>query len=180
MTTQTTGKRLQTKARVARVLSKAKIVNLGPTKLTILGRGNPFTREDGTAVRIFNVLAFRDVDDAKYASEQWKAGAKLEAAGKLEQAHDLYIEALNTLMSFSVLEANATSFEAAYQINGMVELVKTKAGTETVGINNPRPIPVTETGADVAAFFAEEAAEIPATTANAITNPGGKRRRVTA
>jgi len=94
--------RTLTSAKVAATLSQAGIPALGANKLTMLSReGNQYTREDGTAIRIFNLLAFRSADEQAEAVAQWKEGTKLEKAGDIEGAQEHFKAAYNQLMSFS-------------------------------------------------------------------------------
>lgn len=154
--------------KVGTTLSKAVIAPHGATTLTINGRGNDFVRKDSTLVTIFNVLAFATLDDAKYASEEWAAGKKLEAAKDIDGAQEHYKNALNSMMSFSVLKANAPAFQSAYQINAVVEQVAAgeesrKAGgpATTLGINNPRPVAIVATGTSAASLFSKPTEAAP-------------------
>lgn len=186
MNTQTSAQRQLTSARVQTLLSKAKIASIGTAKLDIVRRGggntgNSFTRANGTEIHIFNVLAFKDHNDAKYASDQWKEGTKLEKANDLDGAQDFYKEALNSLMSFSVLKANAADFQAAYQIIGRIEMVPASkalqdAGTPTVlGINSPSPVVVNELTATAASLF--EAEPAPDTNTASMAKAGRRARK---
>lgn len=126
----------------------------------MVGRGNTFTRpDDGTVVRIFNVQAFASQEDAKAAAEEFQRGLKLEKAQDLNGAQQHYKNALNKMMNFSVLEENAASFENGYQINGRVEMVATRDGGQKLGINNPRPVEVVASGANVGHMFQLEDVE---------------------
>lgn len=182
MNTQTTAQRQLTGQRVSTLLSKAVIAPHGATTLSIVGRGNPFTRENGTEIVIFNVQAFPNIEGAKYASEEWKKGLAKEKANDLDGAQDHYKEALNSMMSFSVLKDNATAFSSVYEINAKVEQVPASkelqdAGTKTVlGINNPRPVAITATGTSAASLF-ELPADAPATTGGGMAGAGRRARK---
>jgi hypothetical protein len=139
--------------RVAAILKAAIIPLLGPNKLSIVGRGNPHVREDGTAVRIFNVQAFGSLEDATEAKQHFDAGYAIEKSGDIAGAQEHYKNALNKLMSFSVLEQNAADFSASYQVTGRVEEVETRAGGTKLGINNPRAVIVGTSGASVSHMF---------------------------
>lgn len=175
-----TTQRTLTSAGTARVLGKAGIPATGANKLKVLSTtGSKFIRDNGTAIRIFNVQAFRSKEDADYASTEWKEGTKLEKAGDIEGAQEHFRNALNSLMSFSVLEDNATAFEGIFEVACMVEVVPASAalkaqGIEHVlGINSPRPVTVTANVTAVGAdLFTYE--EKPATT------PARTRSRVAA
>jgi len=136
--------------------------------------GNQYTREDGTAIRIFNLLAFRSADEQAEAVAQWKEGTKLEKAGDIEGAQEHFKAAYNQLMSFSVLEENAAAFIGTFEVAGIVENVPaSKAlqaqGVKTViGFNRPRPVAVVSNVTSSAGLFVEE---VPATT----TVPARKR-----
>ena len=141
--------RTLTGARVAALLSKAGIPALGANKLPMLSRtGNTYVREDGTAIRIFNVLAFRNTKEQADAVASWKSGLALENAGDINGAQEHYKAAYNHLMSFSVLESNAPDYEGIFEVAGIVENVPASAalqaaGTKTViGFNRPRPVAV--------------------------------------
>lgn len=154
--TQNTTQRTLTSSGVARLLSKAGIPQLGSNKLTVVSRRNPetgkygntFAREDGTLIRIFNVLAFRSIEEATEASASWKEGTRLEKAGDIEGAQPHFRNALNKMMSFSVLEQNADAYEGAYEVTGIIEAVPAgqalqDKGTMTVlGFNQVRPVAV--------------------------------------
>lgn len=169
-----------TGARVQRTLAKAIIPNKGANKLSITGRGNDFVRENGTAVRIYNLAAFATHEDAKYAAEEWKLGLALEKAADLDGAQEHYKAALNSTMSFSVLAENASDFNSAYEINCVVEDVPASEamqnrGIKTVlGIQNPRPITVVTNGTSAASMFTDD---VPAATvpAKATTTPTRRR-----
>lgn len=157
---QTQARRPMTAARVAAILAAAIIPTEGANKLSIVGRGNAFTREDGTQVRIFNVQAFANQQDAREAAERFHQGNKLEKSGDIDGAQEHYKAALNKLMSFSVLERNASDFESTYQILGKVEPVETRDGGTKLGINNPRPVAVSTSGSSVASMFTLPAEEL--------------------
>lgn len=142
-----------TAQRVAGILSACIIPDQGPNKLTLVGRGNTFPREDGTVVRIFNVQAFASVQDAQAAAAEFQLGLRQEKGGDLNGAQAHYKAALNKMMNFSVLEENAADFEAGFQINGRVEMVPTRDGGQKLGINNPRPVEVVASGAGVGHMF---------------------------
>jgi hypothetical protein len=142
-----------TKTRVAQLLAGCIIPTRGSNKLPIVGRGNPFTREDGTQVRIFNVQAFGSQADADEAAKHFKAGVALENSGDIDAAQEPYKAAMNKMMSFSVLEQNAPAFASAYQIIGLVEDVETRDGGKKLGINNPRPVAVETSGTNTAHLF---------------------------
>lgn len=179
-------------ANVKRSLSRAIIPNKGPNKLHMGtggtgARGNLFIREDGTAVVIFNVNAFPDHDTAKYAADEWKLGSALEEAGDLDGAQVHYKNALNQTMSFSVLEANAGDYRSAYEIACIVEDVPTgeatrlAGGPETVlGIQNPRPIAISTSGASAASLFDEPVEEETKTPVAKAVVTGSRRNRATA
>lgn len=153
MEQRTSSTRSLTAARVAVILSACIIPVEGPNKLPIVGRGNPHTREDGTAVRIFNVQAFASAEDAQKAAEFFQQGQAIEKSGDIEGAQQAFKDALNMMMSFSVLEQNAADFASAYQILGKIEQVPTRDGGTKLGINNPRPVAVATTGASTAHLF---------------------------
>lgn len=163
---------------VQRTLAAAGIPNLGPNKLTKVGRGNQHLREnkDGTTtlVTIFNVQAFRSKEDADAAAKEWKIGTKLEKAGKLDEAQEHYKDAMNNLMSFSVLSENASDFEEAYEVAVMVENVENREGKIVLGLNRPRPVAVEKSITSVANLFVEEE-DKPATPAPATTTSRGRR-----
>lgn len=171
--------RLLSGAKVATSLGKAGIPARGANKLTKLSReGNRHVREGregNTAVRIFNVLAFRGVKEQEAAVAAWKAGMKLEKAGDLEGAQPHYREAYNQLMSFSVLEENAAAFTNAFEVTGIIEDVP--AGTDlqatgiktVLGFNRPTAIAITTNITSSAAMFVED--EEPDT----ITAPKNKK-----
>jgi hypothetical protein len=167
---QTRTARQLTGARVQTILAKAVIAPSGPTRLAINGRGNDFVRDNGTGVRIFNVLAFRDIKDATSAKTEWLAGLKKEKANDLDGAQEHYKGALNHLMSFSVLKENSAPFMEAYEINCVVEQVPASkelqdAGTKTVlGINQPRAVAVVNTGTSAASIFTDDVAPTATTT----------------
>lgn len=158
---QTSARRQMTALRVAQILGAAIIPTEGANKLSVVGRGNPFTREDGTQVRIFNVQAFANLADAQAAQKSFLEGHKLEKSGDLNAAQEHYKAALNKMMSFSVLERNAHAFESTYDIIGRVEYVDTREGGKRLGINNPRPVAVEASGSSTAALF-----ELPADVSN--------------
>jgi hypothetical protein len=143
-----------TAQRVAEILKAAIIPTKGANKLSIVGRGNAHTREDGTQVAIFNVQAFASQKDAEEAAGYWKQGAQLEKSGDLDGAQDHYKKALNKMMSFSVLSGNAEDFSAAYEVNCVVEDVATREGGTKLGINRPRPVSVERAGQSTAHLFA--------------------------
>lgn len=151
----TSGRRSLTAQRVKAILQACILPLLGVNRLAIVGRGNPFTRENGTQVRIFNVQAFANHEAAQAAANFWKEGAKLETAGDIEGAQGLYKKALNQMMSFSVLEENAAPYENTYEVNVKVEEVDSKNSPtgKTLGLNNPRPVQVEARGASAAALF---------------------------
>lgn len=160
-------RRLLTSARVAQVLGKAGIPARGANKLIKVSRtGNMHVRvnqdQSSTAVRIFNVQAFRGTAEQAAAVAAWKEGTKLEKANDLEGAQEYYKEAYNQLMSFSVLEENAAEFAEAFEVSGIVEDVPAGAdlqlaGTKTVlGFNRPRPVAVTTNMSSSAAMFVED------------------------
>lgn len=165
--------RTLTSANVAATLSKAGIPALGANKLTMLSRtGNQYTREsDGTATRIFNVLAFRDKTAQDAAVTAWKAGTSLEKANDIEGAQEHYKAAYNKLMSFSVLEENAPAFENLFEVAGIIESVPAgkelqAAGTLTViGFNRPRPVAVVSNMTSSAALFVIEEPDTTPVTA---------------
>lgn len=166
----TKAQRVITAASCAALLAQAGIPAHGPNKLPLLSReGNRFTREDGTQVRIFNVLAFATTADAIAASNHWKAGAALEKADDVEGAQVEFKAAYNQLMSFSVLEANADAFAGNYEVVGIVEDVPASKANQAngiltvVGFNRPRPVAVTSNISKPAgALFTME--EAPAAT----------------
>lgn len=153
-----------TAARVAGILAASIIPTQGANKLSIVGQGNPFTREDGTQVRIFNVQAFASLADAQAAQASFLEGHKLEKSGDVEGAQKHFKAALNNMMSFSVLERNAAAFEGTYQILGKVELVEARDGSKKLGINNPRPVVIEASGTSVSTMFElpSDAIETPA------------------
>lgn len=160
--------RTLTSAKVAATLSKAGIPALGANKLTMLSReGNRFIREDGTAIRIFNVLAFRGITEQNAAVAAWKQGAKLEKAGDVEGAQDHFKAAYNQLMSFSVLEDNASQFEGLFEVAGIIEHVPAGAdlqlaGIKTVlGFNRPRPVAITSNVTVTAGLFEVDTEDAP-------------------
>ena len=165
---QTQTQRLFTAENTARLLAKAGVPSLGPNKLNIIGRGNDYVREDGQIVTIFNVLAFRTMDDAKAAAAKWKEGKELEDAGDQEGAHELYQQARNMLMSFSVPKANADGFRSALQVIGNIEEVEASEKAKAAGINtaivlnNARPVAIVENTASVSNLFKADEEEAPA------------------
>lgn len=179
MNTQTTAQRPLTSARVSTLLGKAKIAKIGTAKLDIVRRaggntGNGFTRENGTAVHIFNVLAFATVADAQYASEEWKKGTAKEKAGDVDGAQVHFKEALNSLMSFSVLAANAPDYQAAHQITARIEMVPAGKASqdagikEVLGINSPSPVAIGELTETAASLF-----ELPVEAETPVAPPAG-------
>lgn len=186
---QPQARRSMTAARVAAILAAAIIPTEGANKLSVVGRGNPFTREDGTQVRIFNVQAFASHADAQEAAKSFQEGLKLEKSGDVTGAQVHFKAALNKMMSFSVLERNAEAFEGTYQIIGKVEWVEGQNG-KRLGINNPRPVAVEASGSSVANLFelpveaaqqtpegAELSEEAKAALANAGTGSGTGERK---
>lgn len=168
-----------TGARAGRSLGSFRIATqMGATKAGLIGRGNSFVREDGTAVRIFNVSLFPNADAAQAASVEYKAGLKAELANDAQAAHDHYIAALNKGMSFSVLEANAAAYENAYEVAVKVETVTNKSGQNVIVLNQPKPIAVSDTTTAVATDMfviptapATPAASAPATGSNKPAKP---------
>lgn len=170
--------RTLTSATVAATLSKAGIPALGSNKLQLLSRvtankpyaGTKFTREDGTQVRIMNVLAFRDKTAQDAAVASWKQGSALEKAGDIESAQEHYKAAYNNLMSFSVLEENASAFEGVHEVTGYVELVPAgkdlqAAGIKSViGFNRPAPVAIVSNMTSSASAFVIEEEAAPAKT----------------
>jgi hypothetical protein len=155
---------------VKNILAKAKVVTTGAQKLPVLSRtGNPYTREDEneTRIRIFNLQAFRSKEDAKAASEAWLKGHKLELKGDLEGAQEHYKDAMNALMSFSVLEENAAQFENLFEVSGIVEEVPTSQETQdaggpltTLSLNRVKPVAIASgLGESVASLFEEPVEE---------------------
>lgn len=142
---RTTTKRALTSKRVVAILGKAGIAKIGATQVDLVGPGNPYTREDGTAIVIRNVAMFRSAADAKAASDAWIEGHKLELSGDIEGAQEHFIAALNKLMSFSVLADNAPAFDGIYSATVKVEEVENRAGETVLGINYPRPVAVANT-----------------------------------
>lgn len=176
MDTQTR-KRVLTSDGVATTLGKALIAPSGASILELSGRGNEFTREsNGTKVVIFNVLAFATMDAAKTAQAHWQKGSALEAAKDIDGAQEHFRNALNEMMSFSVLEENAPDFRGVYEVACVVEQVQAgaesqKAGIKTVlGINKPRPIAIKRTGSSAAALFSKA----PATNGAGETKTNGQ------
>jgi hypothetical protein len=172
-----TNNRLLTSAKVALVLAKAGIPALGANKLPVLSRtGNQFVRKDGTAIRIFNVLAFRSIDEQNQAVASWKEGTRIEKSGDAEGAQAHFKAAYNMLMSFSVLEENAAAYENAYEVTARVEEVPAGAelqatGVNTViGLNNVRPVAVSSNIATRENLFVYEEPK----TAKAKTVKGAK------
>lgn len=175
----TGSKRQLTSDRVAQILKLAIIPALGANKLDVIGQGNPYIRDNGTAVRIFNVQAFASNEDAEAAGAHWNEGTDLEEAGDIAAAQEHYKEALNQLMSFSVLEENAAPFVGTLQVQGRVEEVEKRDGTMTLGFNNVRPVQVVTSGANRASLFVrkpkeEEKEELPATDIKATAKAGAK------
>jgi hypothetical protein len=170
MNTQNAQRKL-TWTRILRTLQLAVIALAGATKFRIVGRGNPYVREDGTAIHIFNVAAFRSPEDAKEAAESYKQGKKLELAGDVDGAHEHFRAALNKMMSFSVLAQNASDYQGAFEVACIVELVENQKGEKVLGINQPRPVAVQAQGASAANLFEDDEEEIveetPATKAKA-------------
>lgn len=174
--------RLMTSDRVAKVLSQAGIPALGPNKLPLLSRtGNQHVRTDGTHIRIFNILAFRSVEDQQAAIASWKQGTKLEKSGDLEGAQEYYSAAYNKLMSFSVLEENAADFEGLFEVAGVIEVVPTSEATQeaggpenVLGFNRPRPVAIQTNVANVntALWTLEEEEEAPATKTTSKSGKG--------
>ncbi len=143
---QTKSARQMTSQRVQATLSAAGIPALGDNKFSKIGRGNPFIREDGTAIKIYNLQAFRTVEDKQAAKDAWLKGHKIEKAGDLDGAQEHYKTAMNKLMSFSVLLENAPDFDNCYSITGKVTMVPSREDENVLvlGINQPRPVAVTE------------------------------------
>lgn len=161
---------------VQRTLSNSIIAPLGPTRLTKNGRGNLFVREGGTRVMIFNVLAFRNMEEANAAKVAWLAGKKLELAGDKPGAQDHYKKALNHLMSFSVLEQNAADYQSVYEISAIAEIVKNTEGKEVLALNQPRPIAVGITGSSAASIFADDAPVLTAAEKKAAEKKAAKEK----
>lgn len=174
---------------VQRLLSQAVIGPSGTTKLAIVKRGggntgNEFTRTDGTVVYIFNVLAFSDKATADAAAASWKLGMALEAKNDLDGAQEHYKNALNSLMSFSVLKAFASAFQSAYEIACKIEMVPTGEETQkaggpktTLGIQNPSPIAIAVTGTSAASLFSVDDKPTTGATSNSGQSPALKNRR---
>jgi len=166
----TKNQRILIGANVLNVLARTVIVSLGATKLNIEGTGQPFTREDGTAIHIFNVNAFSSVEAAKAAMESWKLGAKLEKAGDSDGAQEHLRKALNGRMSFSVLAENAAPFTSAYELTCFVEDIKNAEGKIVRVINKPRAVAVVANNSTAASIFTIAAAP-------KATKPAGTRKK---
>jgi hypothetical protein len=141
--------------RVQAILRACLIPQQGVNKLAVIGRGNSYRRDNGTQVRIFNVQAFASAGDAQESANHWIEGTKLENAGDIAGAQEHYKNALNKMMSFSVLEENAAPFEATLEVIGRVEEVDSKmsASGKTLGLNNVRPAQVEAKGSSAAGLF---------------------------
>lgn len=159
MNTQRNATRQLTSKRVQATLSKAIIAPSGATVLDLVGPGNLYITDTGIRRVIFNVAALRNMETAKEASAAWLQGHKLELSGDIDAAQDHFREALNSMMSFSVLEENASPYREVYQVNAKVEQVPASAklqeqGIKTVlGINNPRPVAIKASGTSAASLF---------------------------
>jgi hypothetical protein len=181
---QNGGRQPLTAARLSAIFASAFIPMQGPNKFRVVGRGNPFTRPDGTQVRIWNVAAFASIADKDKAKEAFLRGYQLEQANQIEAAQQPYKDALNMLMSFNVTEQNAADYQGVYEISGLVELgnvTDRTQGSATFGqvtgqrlvINNPRPVAVTRQGQDVGSDFAIPKATPATPQTPEVTNAGG-------
>jgi hypothetical protein len=163
---QTKSIRQMTSQRVANTLNEAHVPSLGATKLNKIGRGVPYIREDGTAIKIYNLQSFRSKDDKQAAKDAWLKGHKLEKAGDINGAQEHFKAAMNKLMSFSVRLENAPDFDNSYQITAIVELVPSREDETklVLGVNQPRPVAVGENFISDSISFEEPVEETPATT----------------
>jgi len=153
--------RIMTGSKVATTLGKAIVPALGTNKLAIASLGNPFTREDGTAVVIFNLNAFPTTEALHRAVAAWKLGMAAEKANDIDGARVHFINALNEQMSFSVLAENAPDFQSAYEITCIVEKILNKKGEEVIAVNRPRPVAVSTNGTSAANLFTLESTPAP-------------------
>lgn len=174
MTTLTTGVKAARRLQAAIILS-----SIGATKLPISGIGNPFVREDGTAIVIFNVAAFGNKADALAASKLYNEGLALEAKGDAQGAHDKFVAAYNIMLSFSVLAENAPQYSGCYEVTAKVDLVDSKknVGTKVYTLNQVRPVAVATNGSSDATLFASPATAAPAASS---ATPAIKRPRAKA
>ena len=169
--------RIMTGSKIAATLSKSIIPALGTNRLAIASQGNPYTREDGTQVMIFNLNAFPTIAAAQAAAAHWKLGLALEKSGDVDGARKHFIDALNEQMSFSVLLENAPDFQAAYEINCLVEEITNKKGEKIIAVNRPRPVAVAVNGTTAANLFS---LETPAPASTPTETAAQKRARLKA
>lgn len=164
---------------VQNTLANAYVPMIGANRLTIIGRGNVYTREDdSTVVKIYNLQAFASIAKKQAAQAHWLTGYKLEKAGDVAGSQAEYKLALNQMMSFSVLLENSPSFDNTFEINCQVVEVPTREDENvlTLGINRPRPIEVLARHASDAVSFEIPTDETPATTpATGAAAPKGRR-----
>lgn len=157
--------RIITAQQVSQRLRAAIIPNTGANKLPLVGSGNSFTRENGTQVRIFNVLAFATQADAQEAKKLFLEGMELERQGLVDtdDCQDKYKAAYNKLMNFSVLAQDEHRFVEfgpdgrailkCFEVECRIEWGTTREGKPMLQINAARPAKVETAGERVDNMF---------------------------